>query len=395
MSERRINAILFVALLSTSMGQTLVFSILPSLARELGLKEVQMGAVITASSIVFSYASPKWGRLSDRLGRKPVMMIGLFGYCLGTLLFASMFLLGRIGWMEGTLLFAALAIARMMQSMVMSATSPSVTAYVADITDITNRTSGMARLGAAQSLGTILGPAIGGGLAVWGLLTPMWFAAAVTLVAGVTAWRVLPVPKARAHFNRGERLSYFDRRIVAYIVIAVSMFTAFAIVQQTLGYRLLDLLGLSPKEGAHALAICMMSGAASSLLAQAVWVQGAKWPPEKLLKVGAPVLLAGLILLLAADRFWLFVMAVSLVSLGAGLMSPGFSALASLSVQSHEQGGVAGLLGASPGLGFIVGPILGTALYQVEPHLPYVVTVLIITPLVLYIWTGKHKNTTD
>ncbi|HET8706105.1 MAG TPA: MFS transporter, partial [Pseudomonadales bacterium] len=210
----------------------------------------------------------------------------------------------------------------------------------------------------------------------------------------VLAWRVLPVPKARAHFNRGERLSYFDRRIFGYIAIAVSMFTAFAIVQQTLGYRLLDLLGLDPKEGAHALAICMMSGAASSLIAQAVWVQGAKWPPDRLLKVGAPVLLAGLILLLVADRLVLFVLALGLIGLGTGLMSPGFASLASLSVHGHEQGGVAGLLGASPGLGFIVGPILGTALYQVEPHLPYLVTVLIVCPLVLYIWSGKHKNTT-
>jgi len=395
MSERRINAILFAALLSTSMGQTLVFSILPALARELNLKEVQMGAVITASSIVFSYASPKWGRLSDRLGRKPVMMIGLFGYSLGTLLFASMFLLGRIGVLEGMLLFAALATARMIQSMVMSATSPSVTAYVADITDVSNRTSGMARLGAAQSLGTILGPAIGGGLAVWGLLTPMWVAAVVTLIAGIIAWTVLPVPKARAQFKQGARLSYFDKRIFGYILIAVSMFTAYAIVQQTLGYRLLDLLGLSPKEGAHAMALCLMAGAACSLLAQAVWVQGVKWPPEKLLKVGAPVLLAGLVLLPLADRLSLFILATALVGVGTGLMSPGFSALASLAVQGHEQGGVAGLLGASPGLGFILGPVLGTALYQLEPHLPYLVTVLIMGPLVLYIWSGKHKNTTQ
>ena len=391
MLERRVNAILFVALLSTSMGQTLVFSILPSLARELDLAEVQMGAVITASSIIFAYASPLWGNVSDRLGRKPVMMIGLFGYCFGTLLFASMFVMGRMGIMQGTVLFAGLIATRMIQSIVMSATNPSVTAYVADITNVSNRTSGMARLGAAQNLGTILGPAVGGGLAVWGLLMPMWFAAMATFVAGIIAWRVLPVPKIQAHFKRGERLSYFDHRVVSYIVIAVAMFTAFAIVQQTLGYRLQDLLGLTPQEGAHSLAICLMSGAVCSLAAQVICVQGSKWPPERLLKVGGPVLLIGLILLLCADRLTLFVAAVSLVGFGTGLMSPGFSSLASLAVESHEQGGVAGLLGAAPGLGFIIGPILGTALYQVEPHLPYAVTVLIIIPLVPYIWTRTHR----
>lgn len=395
MSERRVNAILFAGLLSTSMGQTLVFSVLPSLARELGLKEVQMGVVITASSIVFTYASPRWGVLSDRLGRKPVMMIGLFGYCLGTLLFASMFLLGRMGVLSGVLLFTALIFARMAQSIVMSATSPSVTAYAADITDVSNRTSGMARLGAAQNLGTILGPAIGGGLAIWGLLTPMWFAAVVTFISGLLAWRFLPVPVTSLHFKRAERLSYFDRRIATFIVISVCMFTAFAIVQQTLGYRLQDLLGLNPKEGAHALAVCMMSGAGCSLVAQAIWVQGVKWEPEKLLKVGAPTLLVGLIILLCADRLLLFVLALSLIGTGTGLMSPGFSSLASLAVRSHEQGGVAGLLGAAPGLGFIVGPILGTSLYQLEPRLPYAATVLIITPLVLYIWNKKHKNKTN
>ncbi|MCG8671989.1 MAG: MFS transporter [Pseudomonadales bacterium] len=87
---------IFMAIMAVSMGQTVVFAILAPLGREAGLVELQIGGIITCSSITFSLFSPIWGRASDRLGRKAVMLIGLIGYTVGTVIFASTFFAGFV-----------------------------------------------------------------------------------------------------------------------------------------------------------------------------------------------------------------------------------------------------------------------------------------------------------
>src|SRR5699024_5096849 len=100
--------LLLAAVTITSVGQTVVFAILPSLSRATGLADVHMGIIISSSALVFALASPLWGRYSERVGRKPVLMIGLIGYAAGTLLFASTFWLGLEGHLTGLGLLSAL-----------------------------------------------------------------------------------------------------------------------------------------------------------------------------------------------------------------------------------------------------------------------------------------------
>mgnify|MGYP001989458691 CR=1 FL=1 len=90
-TPRRARYLLFAALVAVGMGQTIVFAVLAPLGREVGLSEVQVGGIIAGSSIMFFFASPVWGRVSDRWGRRRVMLVGLFGYTAGTLVFASVF----------------------------------------------------------------------------------------------------------------------------------------------------------------------------------------------------------------------------------------------------------------------------------------------------------------
>ena len=93
----------------TALGQTLVFTLLPSLGRATGLAEMQVGLIISCSSLVFALASPVWGTLSESLGRKRVLVIGLSGYSLGTLMFALVFDIGLHGGLAGGLLVADMA----------------------------------------------------------------------------------------------------------------------------------------------------------------------------------------------------------------------------------------------------------------------------------------------
>src|SRR5690606_33009041 len=123
---------------------------------------IQVGFIITCSALAFALASPVWGRFSEHLGRRPVLVIGLSGYAGGTLLFALTFEGGLRGWFSGSLLLAMLVLARVLQALVMAASPPAATAYIADVTSAAERTRGMGKIGAAHNFGTIVGPALGG-----------------------------------------------------------------------------------------------------------------------------------------------------------------------------------------------------------------------------------------
>ena len=184
---------LLVSLVSVGMGFTVLFPVLAPLGREIGLTELQITSVIACSSVTVFLTSPLWGRLSDVWGRKRVMLVGLFGFSAGTVLFNSVLYAGLSHVLTGWVLFVALIAARMTHASVMSASMPAANAYMADITDTAGRTKGMGAAGAANNVGSILGPAVAA-LAVFSLLTPLWVMAFVALLNGLFVWRYLPEP---------------------------------------------------------------------------------------------------------------------------------------------------------------------------------------------------------
>jgi len=361
---------LLASLVSVGMGFTVLFPVLAPLGREIGLTEFQITAVIAASSLTVFLASPVWGRVSDRWGRKRVMLIGLFGFTAGTVLFNSVLYAGLTGLLKGGLLFAVLVMARMMHAGVMSATMPAANAYMADITEVASRTRGMGAAGAANNLGSILGPAVSG-LAVVSLLLPLWVMAGVALLNGLFVWRFLPEPPRHSISTRRKRMKYTDRRILPFVIVGVLMFSGMALVQQTMGFRFQDTLGLDAGETARTFGFAMMLSAASSLIAQGVVVQRLTLPPFSLLRLAMPLLIVAFaIMAVAASQVWLS-LAMAILGFGMGIAGPGFMAGASLAVSPEEQGAVAGVAGSCGPLGFTLGPLAGGLLYQVDPALPY------------------------
>ncbi|OUS26271.1 hypothetical protein A9Q99_18745 [Gammaproteobacteria bacterium 45_16_T64] len=388
------SKIIIFAIITVSMGQTVVFAILGPLGREVGLDELQIGFIITCSSVIFSLFSPMWGRRSDVMGRKSVMIIGLIGYTLGTVLFATTFYAGLHGWLTGGALFVALIVARMTQSLVMSATSPAATAYVSDITDVSNRTVGIGRIGAAHSLGTILGPAIAY-FAVISLLAPIYLAAGMTLLGAILVVRYLPsLPIPEKPEVKMRKLRYTDRRILPFMIVGMSMFTGFSVVQQTLGYYLQDQLHLSAELTAQKVGIAMMGSAIAALAMQLIVVQRLAWSPYRLMAVGLPMMLLGFIGIALGTTLVEYVCAMGFVGMGIGMSAPGFSSASTLAVTAEEQGAVAGLVSACPALGFIVGPMLGAGLYKVSAAAPYIGSAVLFVPLILFSWNvarNAHK----
>ena len=397
-TARRTQALLLTAVAVTAMGQTLVFAILPSLGRAAGIADIKVGLIISCSSVMFALASPVWGRISEYMGRKPVLVIGLTGYAVGTLLFATAFWLGIRGLMTGVLLVVALIASRVLQASIMAATPSAAAAYMADTSTAEHRTRAMGRIGAAHNLGTVIGPAVGGLIASVSLVLPLYLVVVITALMALWVLRVLPespyilargpaaTPFSLRATLRDSFAAYTDKRLRDVLLVGLMLFVSFAIVQQTLGFLFQDRLAMTPQQAAAGVGVAMMCAALASLLAQAVVVQRLGWTPEAILRLGVPLMASGVLLLLwAPDRVWVTV-SVMLLGLGLGLGMPGVSSAASLRVGADEQGAVAGLMSACPALGFIFGPVIGTGLYQLQPNWPYLTVLVLFAPLMLAVW---------
>jgi len=170
-----------------AIGQSLLFIIVAPLARKIGVNELQFGVVFSLANISLIFAGPFWGKKSDVIGRKPVFIIGLFGSAIGSLAMAGTLSIGLKGAISTMGLLGLLFTSRFIYGLTASSIYPSASGYIADITDWQNRGKGMALIGSANAIGSILGPAIGGGLAFMGILFPIYAAAGLSLIGALVA----------------------------------------------------------------------------------------------------------------------------------------------------------------------------------------------------------------
>ncbi len=388
--SRLSSRLVLFGVLATGIGQSMTFALLAPLGREVGLMEVQIGLIVTFSSLVFTLSSPGWGRTCDRWGRKPVMLLGLFGYGFGCLVFASVFLFGIKGLLSGMTLYMMAISSRVVMASLMSASPAAASAYIADTTSAQERVAGMGRLGAARTLGAILGPALSGVFATFGLLAPLYISAAITLLASTLLAVVLKEPlRASSQSASKMKLKVIDRRYFPYILIGSLTFFTFAMVSQTLGFYFQDRFDLDGRATAQAIGMGMGFMAFMSFFSQTYLVSRFKMSPTRLIKSGLLVLMIGYPLLLLAGNIAVLVAFMGVLGLGMGMVSPGYTAGASLSVGPEEQGAVGGLISACPSAGFVLGPLVGTSLYQLHPALPALSACALVVPLTIYAWRNS------
>ena len=362
---------LLLAAAAMGFAQTVLFAILAPLGREVGLVEVQIGAIISSSSLTIFLVSPLWGRASDLWGRRRILLIGLFGYSIGTVMFSGVFQAALLGYLIPVTALILLIVTRVANAIVMAAVAPSANAYMADITTVADRIKGMGAIGAAGNIGSILGPAIGGLLASISLLTPLYFSVFLTLAAAVLTLYALPeLPKTEV-VKKPLRLKYTDPRILPLVIAGVFLFMGFAIVQQTIAFRFQDVLGLDGTETAKVVGLSLMFSAAAALFVQLLVIPRLHVRPFVLLRISMPIMMIAFVIMALSHTQELYILSMCILGLGMGLAGPGFMAGASVAVSSEEQGAVAGIAGACGPLGFTVGPLLGTYLYSIDGALPY------------------------
>ena len=381
-------ALLLVGAVCAGMGQTIVFSVLPPLARDMGLSEMQVGLIFMTSATFWVSLGPRWEKRSDGRGRKPFILLGLVGFAISIVLFGATVRLGLVGALSGAPLYALMILTRSLYGIVGSAGPPAAQAYIADRTAAADRTAGIASFSAAFGLGAMLGPGFGAAAAVLGPTAPFFAIAALAGVMSVAVFFFLPERTGPIERARGETVKLRDKRLRAFLIFGLGFGVVNAIPIQTIGFYFLDALGISTELAPQLVGVGLMGGAMASLFSQLVIVQRFRIPPRLLMRIAPALMIAGHLLIWTAPFLGTVIFGMVLSGFGAGLAVPGFNAAASLAVRSDEQGAAIGLANAAGASGFIVSPILSFSLYEISPQAPFMFT----TALAIALWIFALTN---
>ncbi|MEX0645520.1 MAG: MFS transporter [Parvularculaceae bacterium] len=388
--DRRLAiALLLMGVVCLGMGQTIVFAVLPPLARSLGLADMQVAAIFMLSATFWVALSPRWGRQSDRFGRKPFILIGMSGFVISMVLFATSIALGLAGALSGIGLYALIIATRSIYGLIGSATPAAAQGYIADRTPIERRTAGVSSFSAAFGLGAMLGPGLGGAAAAIGPLAPLYAVAALAAVMVTVILFLLPEMTPPIPHERKLRLSLFDVRLRPFLIFGLVFGLINAVPIQTTAFYFIDVLDLTPEEAPQLVGVGLMGAAMASLFSQIVLVQQFGLKPNMLMRIAPAVMCLGHALIVVSDELGPLVFGLILSGFGAGMALPGFTGAAMLAVGPDEQGSAAGLANAVGASGFVISPLIGFSLYQIAPQASFIMTASLAFALFLFAMLSK------
>ena len=401
-SNPKILSGLMLIILFVSMGQSVYWQTMPIIGREFNFSEIEINTLVSISAAMFIVFTPFWGRLSDRIGRKAVLLIGLSGYVLSNLIFLYSASLGLIGYVTGFSLLMILLMARIVNSAIGAASRPASGAYVADVTSEEDRSSGMGKFGAANNIGTILGPVLVGSLVglnifginipQFGLLTPLIVMSILMAIAAVFVYIFLPSGDSVSEAETGGSGIVFDRNLKLLLAVGVIVFTAFALVQSITAFYIQDRFAYNLDETAKTTALLLGTMAFMAIISQLTIVQKYKGSPLNLIKYSLPLFILSCLFIIFSPNFLFLYAGMAFMGLGMGLASPGYTSAASLNADKDKQGAAVGLAMVAPGIGFALGPLLSGFLYSSSMNLPFIFILPLFLLIIVFIRKLEQIN---
>lgn len=398
--RRRSFLLLFSTLLIVGFGNTMLLALLPPLARRMGLADTSVGWIFSLSALIWVFASSFWGRTSDRTGRKPVIAMGMGAYAVSMTAFGLICIVGINHWVAPALVFVGLMLSRAIFGTFGSATSPAAQAYVADRTSQDERTEELASLGSAFALGAAIGPALSGVLAAKiGPIAPLFIVAVLAAVSAFSILRFLPESKTpelplESKRNTSWRLA-LDPRVSGHLLYGFGVSVVTGMLQQTFTFYTMDRLKLDETTTIAYASNGLMVGALALLATQLGLLRMLKLGARSLMTLGAIVIACGVLMQIWADTLSLLLVSQFMTGVGFGLARPGFSGGASLSVKPEEQGGLAGLVVAVNGAGFVISPLAGVTLYETAGmHAPLWLALAILVSMAVFALVSRRLRST-
>ncbi len=373
--------VVFMTVLIDLLGFGIVIPLLPIYSKAYGASELELGLLFASFSAMQFVFAPFWGRLSDRIGRRPVLIGGLLGTSASYVLFAyadSM-----------ALLFAARCLAGFFGANVSTAQ-----AFVADITKPHERSKGMGMIGAAFGLGFTFGPLIGGEMVRFSIGAPGFFAAGLSLLAALFGLVKLREP-ARHEGGRSYGLDTVKRAfsegrtgtILLLYFLAVFAFSGFETMFIRFGLARFpsvfgvastiadasvdDVMAAAPIAGRYMFFIGLM----------AAFIQGGlirrlvpRFGELKLIVAGPFLLGLGLLIIGVAPAWWVVLLGCAVMPLGFGVNNPSLNGLLSRATAADEQGSVLGLNQSLGSLARVAGPLAAGWVFSFGAGGPFLVS---------------------
>jgi len=325
----------------------MIIPILPLYAQRFQATEWQIGILLASYSFMQFLASPVLGWLSDRYGRKPVLLCSLVGSAAGYLLMANAASLG--------MLFAARILAG-----IAGASVGTASAYIADITPPQDRSKRIGLIGAAFGIGFVLGPAIGGILSHFSVIAPFWFAAILSVLNAILMWIVLPEPERHTARQKGPLMDTFEQAGSWRLgVITVTYFIAiagFAIV--TVIYPQVSLRRFELNQSQISYIFVMMGLIGAAIQGGGIGRLAKRFGDANLAITGFALMAASMMLMPFASSVPIFLLFSVGLAIGNSLSQPTVNAMASKGASAALQGRVLGVVQSAGSLGRVFGPVL-------------------------------------
>ncbi len=354
---------IFLIVMVDVLGLTIILPLLPFYAESLGAMPATVGMLVSAYAICQLIAGPPLGQLSDRVGRRPVLLISQMGTCAGFLILASahtlwVVFLARIidGLTAGNLTVAQ--------------------AYISDVTPPDKRTKSFGIIGIAFGLGFLIGPAISGFLSQYSNTYPIFAAAALSFTSILCTYFLLPGvpphPDAEAERGRSAQLkayaeSFKDAQLgpllwqfFAFIFAFSTFFSGFALFAERRFFH--GSMPFGPKEVGYVFAFSGLVGAViqGGGMGRLVKMFG----ESKLVQMGFATMALGFILLAAVHEIPYLLAATAVLTFGSAVLRPSLTTLITTKAARHRQGMVIGLMQSLMSIAQIVAPVIAGLLIQ-------------------------------
>lgn len=365
MSQNQRNIwILFFTLIVVMLGFGIIIPILPFYMEQFGVAGSALGGLMATFGLMQFLFAPVWGNLSDRIGRKPVLLLGVFGNALAHLLTGFSTEL----WM----VFAGRALGGILSS----ATLPTAMAYVSDSTTHAERGGKMGMIGASLGIGLVLGPGLGGLVSQQSLSTPFFIAAALSLMALVLIFLLLPEPAREMQPHKQDtREPQIKRMWLALagplgILFLMSFLLSFGVTnfEGIFGLYTKTRYGFSPQQVGGVLVVVGLVSAV---------IQGGltgpmirRWGENKVVRASLLGSALGFVLMTQAQNGWQVLVTGGFFVFCNAMLNPTVASLISKRT-AHAQGLTMGLNNAFLSLGRIVGPLWAGFAFDFRINLPY------------------------
>ena len=371
LSNRKALAVLFLAVFIDLLGFGIIIPVLPYWNTALNGTNTTYSVILSIYSLMQFIFAPIWGRISDKHGRRPIILTGISGSIISFLLLSF------------TSSVAMLIISRALQGMFTAATLPTAQAFISDTTTGEDRAKGFGLIGAAFGLGFAIGPGVGGGLFALTnqYSTLAYFAGGMSVLNLITGFFLLPETlrskqkdnhdQVETTTSRKDAFRYiFANKEVLAIILTFSMLTlAFATYTATLLPYGIARFGLTEENSSIVLLIVGIV----SIITQGIILRflTKKFSNSTLMVVGFLIMTTGIIVFSQVNSLLFMIFVSGPISIGSSIGNPTNQALLSQRTPMDKQGGILGINQGMSALMRVIAPLLGIALLDVNLGLPY------------------------